>query len=646
MVLGIVVDDAIIIGENIYTKRQMGLSPFDASIKGAHEVGVAVIFSVLTTVAAFWPLLLGSGHMGKFMRNIPIVVNLVLITSLLEAILILPCHLYESTKHHVNPKEKWADRILKKFIHGPYKKFLCLCVKYRYITLSTGVVILLLTYGLWAGHWIKFTFFPKVEGETMICSVTLPPGTPVNYTDKIIKQIEKAGIEAIEEAEKNRSKDAPPLLKYILTILGMQLSVSGHSHHVSNIGGNQGQVFIQLLEAEKRKISTKYLINIWRKKVGRLPGVESLSFSGELFSFGSPIAINLSSSDSSQLNNAVEDLKKELSSINGVFDIDDSYIPGKREIKLYLKPEAKTLGITMADLATQVRAAFFGAEACRFIRDKNEVKVKIIYPEDEKNSIFSLKHMRIHTPSGAMVPFEEVADIKISRGYTSIQRKNRKRIITVYADVDENITNANQIRNYLKTQFLPKLIKKYKDLYYSMEGVGKEQQESFHDIIKGFIIAMFAIYTLLAIPLKSFTQPLVIMLAIPFSFVGAIIGHILMGMNLTILSMFGMVGLAGVAVNDSLVLTDAANNLSGDPATRAIDAGIKRFRAVLLTSLTTFFGLCPIILEKSIQAKFLIPMAISLAFGILFATFITLLITPASYVILHDILSILSRKKN
>ncbi len=300
----------------------------------------------------------------------------------------------------------------------------------------------------------------------------------------------------------------------------------------------------------------------------------------------------------------------------------------------------------MADLASQIRGAFFGAEAVRFVRGKNEVKVKVMYPEDERDTIYSLKHMWIESPSGAKVPFEEVAKIKISRGYSSIQRQDRKRIITVFADVNEKIANANQIRNYLKNHILPQLCKKYGDLYFTMEGEGKEQQESFHDILKGVIIALFAIYTLLAIPLKSFTQPIVIMLAIPFSFVGAIIGHMLLGMNITILSMFGMVGLAGVAVNDSLVLTDAANNLSGSPAEKAINAGIMRFRAVLLTSLTTFFGLTPMMLEKSIQAKFLIPMAVSLGFGILFATFITLLLTPASYVILHDILKLFHKSSN
>ena len=646
MVLGIVVDDAIIIGENIYTKRQQGLSPLDSAINGAHEVGVAVIFSVLTTVAAFWPLLLGTGHMGKFMRNSPIVVNLVLMASLCEAIFVLPCHLYGSTKHHLIPKQKKADRLLHRFVNGPYKKSVSLCVRYRYITFFVGIMILFLTYGLWAGHWIKFTFFPKVEGETMICSITLPPGTPESYTEKLLKQIKEKGLKVINKVEQTRPKNAPPLLKYELTIIGLQLNMNGHSESVSSVGGNQGQVFFQLLEAEKRKVSTNYLVNLWRKEVGSLPGVESISFTGDLFNFGSPIAVNLSSSDYSQLKKAVDDLKNKLSHIRGVFDIGDSFLPGKREIKLYLKPSGESLGITMADLASQIRGAFFGAEAVRFVRGKNEVKVKVMYPEDERDTIYSLKHMWIESPSGAKVPFEEVAKIKISRGYSSIQRQDRKRIITVFADVNEKIANANQIRNYLKNHILPQLCKKYGDLYFTMEGEGKEQQESFHDILKGVIIALFAIYTLLAIPLKSFTQPIVIMLAIPFSFVGAIIGHMLLGMNITILSMFGMVGLAGVAVNDSLVLTDAANNLSGSPAEKAINAGIMRFRAVLLTSLTTFFGLTPMMLEKSIQAKFLIPMAVSLGFGILFATFITLLLTPASYVILHDILKLFHKSSN
>lgn len=645
MVLGIVVDDAIIIGENIYTKRQQGLSPFKAAIYGANEVGIAVIFSVLTTVAAFWPLLLGTGHMGKFMRNIPIVVNLVLIASLIEAIFILPCHLYESTKKHIQPKEKRADKVLKKIINGPYKTMLIKCVRYRYISMAIGLVILLIFFGIWYGNIIKFTFFPKVEGETMICSVTLPPGTPVSYTEKILEKIKDAGLKTIKEAENNRDPNKPPLLKYVLTIVGTQISIRGHVESSNGLGGNKGQILMQLLEAEKREISTKYLVSKWRKEVGQIPGVESLTFSGELFSFGSPIAINLSSPNYEQLKRAVSDLKKELSKINGVFDIDDSYLPGKREIKVFLKPQGKSLGLSVSDIASQVRGAFFGSEAYRFVRNKDEVKVKVRYPEWEKNVLISLKGMKIKTPAGFFVPIGEIADFKVSRGYSSISRQDRKRIITVYADVDENIANASEIRKFVVKTILPKLMAKYNDLYFSMEGEGKEQQESFHDILKGFIIAMFAIYTLLAIPLRSFTQPFIIMLAIPFSFVGAIIGHMIMGLNLTILSMFGMVGLAGVAVNDSLVLTDAANSLSGDPEKRAVKAGMLRFRAVLLTSLTTFFGLVPMIMEKSIQAKFLIPMAISLGFGILFATFITLFLTPCSYVILHDILKKLSFSK-
>ncbi len=643
MVLGMVVDDAIIIGENIYSRRQMGESPFEASVSGAHEVAVAVIFSVLTTVAAFWPLLLGQGQMGKFMRNIPIVVNLVLIASLIEAILILPCHLYRSQlKHGISPQTR-ADALLYRFVQGPYRRVVKWCVTNRYVALSLGVIVLVLTLGLWRGGWIKFTFFPKVEGETMICSITLPPGTPRTYTERMLKRIERAGVEAIGEAEKHRKKGSPPLLKYILTIEGLQLQISGHSEKVDVIGENQGQVFIQLLEAEKRKISTTYLLNLWRKKVGVLPGVESITFSGDLFSFGSPIAVNLSSPNYGQLKEAVNELKRELSHIKGVYDVDDSYVPGKREIKIYLRPEARSLGITLDELGSQVRGAFFGSEAVRFLRGKNEVRVKVRFPEDERNTLWSLRHMRIETPSGALVPFDEVARIKISRGYSTIYRVDRKRVITVYADVNERVANANEIRHYLTTTILPRLQKRYSDLYYSMEGVGKEQKESLGDIFRGFIIAMFAIYTLLAIPLRSFTQPFVIMLAIPFSFVGAVLGHMIMGMHLTILSMFGMVGLAGVAVNDSLVLTDAANNLSGDVTQRAVEAGVKRFRAVLLTSLTTFFGLMPMIMEKSIQAQFLIPMAVSLGFGILFATFITLLLTPSAYVILHDILRLISR---
>ncbi|OQX63401.1 MAG: acriflavin resistance protein [Desulfococcus sp. 4484_241] len=648
MVLGIVVDDAIVIGENIYSKYQQGMPGNMASVEGAHQVGRAVIFSVFTTVAAFWPLLLGTGHMGKFMRNMPIVVNLVLIASLAEALLVLPCHLNKGIKA---PKGKdGAGRVgrwLEWFISRPYRWFLELCLEYRYLTLTSCICILALAIALWTGGWIKFTFFPKVEADFMSCNLTLPPGTPFEYTRKLADRIRDAAEEVIAEEEKHRPGSAPPLLKYTLTLLGLQVYSAGHSAGIAGSGGNVAEVFVQLLDSEKKDVPTQVLVNKWRKRVGQLPGVESLTFSGDLFGFGSPVQIDLSLDDYRELVRAADDLKAELARINGVFDISDSFIPGKKEIRIRLKPAAACLGLTLNDLASQVRSRFYGAEAMRFQRGKNEVKVKVLYPEVSRDDPASLVNMRVQTPSGYQVPFSEVADIETVQGYSSIKRVDRRRVITVFADVDESIANANEIRRMLVLKTLPALKQKYPTLHYTEGGEGKEQAESFADVKKGLLFALLGIFTLLAIPLRSFAQPVIIMLAIPFSMVGAIIGHLLLGFNLSILSMFGMVGLAGVAVNDSLVLFDAANILRKESGLSmreaAKQAGLLRFRAVLLTSLTTFAGLMPMIMEKSIQARFLIPMAISLGFGIMFATLITLILVPCGYLMLEDLQSVVGR---
>ncbi|WP_456324937.1 efflux RND transporter permease subunit [Desulfonauticus submarinus] len=643
MVLGIVVDDAIVIGENIYTKYQKGKPPFLACVDGASEVGRPVIFSVLTTIAAFTPLLLGSGQMGKFMRNIPLVVNLVLTASLIEALLVLPCHLHSSLKNKKPSKPKLLPRLLEKFINGPYAKTLNLCLKYRYIAFTAVIAILILSLGIIKGGIIKFTFFPKVESDFLTCNLTLPPGTPVEYTKKIIKKIEYALNKIIEEEDAKRPKDAPSLLKYTLSLVGFQMSPHETSMITTQSGGNVGQIFAELLSNEERTIKANYLVKRWRKEVGNIPGAEELTFSSDLFSFGKPLAIDISHPNYKLINQISLQLQKELKKIPGVFDISDSFIPGKKEIYIRLKPNALSLGFTTDYIAQEVRAAFHGLEALSFQRGKDEVKVRVMLPEKERNSLDSLNLLWLKTNTGQFVPLSNVADLELTQGYSRISRQNRQRIVSVYADIDETKANANEIRNYLKTRILPHLQKLYPGLNWKWAGEGKEQKESLRDIFQGFSLALLLIYILLAVPLRSYVQPLVIMLSIPFSILGAILGHLILGFNLSILSLFGIVGLAGVAVNDALVLMDAANMLriqGKSPFEAAFNAGKLRFRAVLLTSLTTFAGLMPMIMEKSLQAQFLIPMAISLGFGILLATFITLLIIPCGYVILFDLISL------
>jgi multidrug efflux pump subunit AcrB len=641
MVLGIVVDDAIIIGENIYRKQEEGLGSLKAAVEGALEVGRPVIFSVLTTMVAFWPLMMAAGTMGKIMRNIPIVVILVLAGSLVESLFILPAHLERSAKKAAQRKagplkEKRFARGLKWVINGPYIWIVNFCVNWRYATVTVAFVFLLLSFGVWQAGWIKFVFFPRVEGNTMRSYVTMPVGTPVERTEEVIRRIEQAALEVIEEADNQRAQDAPSLMEYNLLLIGAH-SGRGASR---GSGGHLAQIWVNLINSEDRQVSTAALTRRWRKKVGNISDVESITFRSEIHGAGNPVEIHLSLDDDDQLVAAANDLKLELQRYPGVFDISDSFLPGKKEMQLKLKPAARSLGLTLDDLARQVRHAFYGAEALRLQRGKDELKVMVRYPESERKSLGFVEDMRIRTPAGVEVPFSQVAQVKIEQGYATIERAQRLRVIKITADVEAAVTNANEVRLSLNNNFLPGLQNLYPGLRYTIEGEGKEQQESLGDVFKGFAIALFGIYALLAIPFRSFSQPIIVMSAIPFGFVGALIGHLIMGFDISLLSLFGMVGLAGVVVNDSLVLVYTANSMrrQGDNAHDAVTkAGCLRFRPILLTSLTTFAGLTPMLLERSVQAQFLIPMAISLGFGVLFGTFVTLLLIPCGFMILNDI---------
>lgn len=639
MVLGIVVDDAIIVSENVYRRYEAGLTPHQAAAEGTAEVGGPVIFSALTTMAAFWPLLLAGGNMGKLMRDIPIVVIAVLLGSLIESLLVLPSHLAGSkalkTRQARRPGK--VDRGLRWVIENPYRKLVDVCVRWRYATVGTGVVILLLTVGIWNAGIIKFTFLPKVEGDVIQCLLTMPPGTPEARTRRVVERIEEKGRQMLAEQDKKRPKDAPPLMKYSASVIGAHLAETMSS---GDSGGHLAHVMIQLVDSEKRKISSEALTRLWRKAVGPIPDAESVIFKSEIQSAGNPVEVHLSMDNHDQLVKATGELKSELKKFTGVFDVADSFMPGKMEMQLALKPEADSLGLKLNDLAHQVRYAFYGAEALRFQRDKNEVKVLVRYPENERRSLANVEQMRIRTPAGDEVPFSEVAEVRMERGYASIERAQRLRVIKVTADVDENITNANEVRQYLTGTFLPKLKAEYPGLRTTIEGEGQDQKELMADITRGLLIALFCIYALLAIPFKSFSQPMIVMSAIPFGIVGAVLGHLLMGFNISIISLFGLVGLSGVVVNDSLVLIDKINVLRRDPEKNTHDAVVEggklRFRAILLTSITTFGGLAPMLMERSIQAQFLIPMAISLGFGVMFATFTTLLLVPCGYMILDD----------
>lgn len=641
MVLGIVVDDAIIVGENVFRHSEQGAPPLTAAVEGTLEVGRPVVFSVLTTIAAFWPLLQAGGTMGKMMQNIPLVVMLVLAASLVESLFILPAHLARSkaTGRAAGPtatRSNVVARGLKRFVDGPYRRWLALTLRWRYLTVASGVALLLVTLGIWMGGYIKFVYFPKVESDNMNVTLTMPAGTSITRTRQVVDRIEQAARDVVAEQERHRPDGSPPLMEYISATLGAHFGRGT----ANDVGSHLAQVRVQLIEGEDRQVSTLELTKLWRKAVGRIPDAEAISFRSTLHSFGNAIEVNLSIDDYDQLLAASAELKQELQRHLGVSDIEDSFLPGKTEMQLKLKPAAANLGLTLNDLARQVRHALYGAEALRFQRDQDEVKVMVRYPESQRTSLGNVEQMRIRTPEGIEVPFSAVAEVTMRQGYASIKRVQRRRVVTVSADVDEKTANADEIRQNLEKNYLPRLKSKYPNLRYTMEGEGRSRNESLQDVFSSFGIALFCIYALLAIPFRSFAQPLVVMAAIPFGIVGAIWGHLLMGFNISVMSLFGIVGLAGVVVNDSLVLVHKTNALrdAGMDALSAVqEAGAVRFRAIILTSLTTFAGLTPMLLERSIQARFLIPMAVSLGFGVLFATVITLVLIPCGYLIMDDL---------
>ncbi len=644
--LGLVVDDAIVVGENVYTHRQMGHSRLKAAKLGTLEVGGPVTFAVLTTVVAFLPLAFVDGTMGKFMFNIPVVVIAILVFSLVESLLILPAHLSTIKIKEEDPNKapnfyarmkQGFDGQVDKVIQKWYRPTLEFALSHRALVISLALSTLIVTMGWFVGGHIKFTFMPNVDADNLIAAITLPQGSTVDDALKVVEQLESSLTQTIAEFEEDRDPDADSIIKHMSTSVGSQPRTNERSEGAVSGGAHLIEVNAELMVAELRNIPSPEMAARWRELCGPITGAVAASFSADLFRGGKPIYVQLSSPDTEGLVAAGRALKEELAAYPGVQDITDSFREGKVEMKLNLKPEARTLGISLSDLARQVRAGFYGDEAMRLQRGRDEVKVMIRYPEDERRSLGNIESMRIRTPSGDLVPFSRVAQVDIGRGFASIERADRKRVVAVTAEINQAVANADEVNRDLRENIMPQLMADYPGLQFSMEGQQKERADSMSSLARGFIMAMMLVYVLLAVMFKSYLQPLIVMSAIPFGIVGAIWGHIVMGLNLTLISMFGVVALTGVVVNDSLIMIDFINRARkeghslSDALTRA---GLRRFRPIMLTSVTTFAGLMPLILEKSLQAKFLIPMATSLGFGVMFATFITLLMVPVSYSVL------------
>jgi len=651
MVLGLVVDDAIVVGENIFSYRQQGLNRLDAAVKGVREMCWPVVAAVATTVFAFIPLAYTEGIMGKILRVLPIVVVGVLGFSLVEALLILPAHLSSKGGRPGKGIRRFTDRIndltdrgLKRFVNGPFANFVERAVRWRYVTLASGIAVFLTIIGVVAGGYIKFVFFDAIEADNMVALLKMPLGTPVEQTRAIAEKIEAAAFETIEEFDTERPGEVS-LRKHISTTIGAQPTVGRGGPVQVDIGAGAGQshlaeVNVELLGAENRDLSSTVIKNRWRELVGEVAGASSLTFVSEFASTGDPINVELSHQNFDTLLAASEKLKSILRDYTGVRDIQDDFETGKAELKLKLKDTGRTLKLTLSDLARQVRQGFYGDEVQRIQRGRYDIRVMVRYPQAERRSLGDVENMRIRLPDGTEIPFETVAEVQYGRGYSAIKRIDRKRVVSVSADVDQALANANVINRNLESEVLPELLREFTGLQYRFGGEQREMTESLGSLKTNFIIAMLAIYGLLAVQFRSYSQPAIIMSAIPFGIVGATIGHLLMGYNLGIMSMFGIVALSGVVVNDSLIMIDLINRQRGSDLKLPQvlrDCATRRFRPIMLTTLTTFFGLLPMITERSLQARFLIPMAISLAFGVMFATCITLVLVPSLYMILEDV---------
>jgi multidrug efflux pump subunit AcrB len=669
--LGIVVDDAIVVGENVYEYHQRGMAFMRAAVLGAREVAVPVTFSVLTNVVTFMPLLFVPGFMGKIWRVIPLVVCTVFLISLLECLYILPAHLGHTQEAPRSGIRGALHRLQQTFshgfsrlVHGVYGPFLRVALAWRYLTVAAGMGILALTVAFVISKRLGVVTMPKVESDYSVVTAVLPYGSAVQRTMAVRDRLSRAAREVA--AENGNAK----LLEGVFAEIGRPFrSVSG---------GHIVEVRAYLTEPGVRPISTTRFTELWRQRVGAVPGVEALLFESDRGGPGSgaAITVELSHSDTEILDRASAELAAMLEDFSVVNDVDDGFTPGKVQFDFRMRPEGQALGLTSAEVARQVRDAFYGAEALRQQRGRNEVKVMVRLPAQERVSEYDLQELLIRIPSRADVPLREVATVTRGRAYTSINRRDGRRTVTVSANaqppkeagriLDEIrggksspqwVQQIAGLASHARSAWLrwrgrpvpqarpvavPKLLelqRRYPGLGYSFQGGQRDFAESMDSLATGFIVAVFVIYALLAIPFRSYIQPLIIMVSIPFGIVGAVIGHLIMGYPLSMISMMGIVALSGVVVNDSLVFIDFANRerMSGKNALEAvISAGVRRFRPIMLTTLTTFGGLAPMIFEQSRQARFMVPMAISLGYGILFATGITLLIVPSLYLMVED----------
>ncbi len=650
LVLGIIVDDAIVVGERVYAHEIMGKPPIRAAIDGTWEVSTPVIFGVLTTMAAFLPLIISSGRMADVFGTIGWIVIISLVFSIIESQLILPAHLAHRNHEtsHATIGRAWTrlqdslSGAMGDFASQVYRPFLQKALAWRYLTTATGVAVLILVMGMIGSGRIVFSFFPPVEGDIVFATLEMPAGTSIETTTEAVKLIEAGAKQLRAELDAGLADGQPSRVKAILTSIGTHLDRGPGPPRLPQPGrSNYADVAMELIPANQRgMLASRDVGDRWREIVGAIPDAVKLSYSSDSFTAGNALDFQLVGRDIDQLREAAAEVRAELSRYDGVFDISDSFRAGKQEIKLSLLPEALNWGVALNDLARQTRAAFYGVEAQRIQRGQDDVRVMVRFPEDERRSIGNLEDMRIRTADGTEVPFTSVATFELGRGFSTINRLDGRRVINVTADIDRTIARPESVIASMLNESIPEILRHYPDISIGLAGEQEERATAMASLALGAVLALVIIYTLLAVPLRSYIQPLVIMSVIPFGAVGAILGHYIMDTGLMFFSLLGIIALSGVVVNASLVLVDYINRRrrEGVELVEAVaTAGVVRFRPIILTSVTTFIGLLPMLSRGGDPTTaFIIPMAISLAFGVLFATVITLILVPCLYLIVED----------
>ncbi|WP_179957834.1 efflux RND transporter permease subunit [Exilibacterium tricleocarpae] len=637
LVLGIVVDDAIIVGESIYSQQRQGLIGVAASVAGVKNVSKPIVFAVLTTIIAFVPLLYLPGPEGKLMQVIPIVVISTLVFSLVESLLILPAHLAQSSiterDHQSGFQQKFA-RGLERFIERFYRPFLSFILRWNLASLLAFIAVFIVAGSLLSGGWLKMVLFSEIEGDVAVASVAFSEGTPSGVTRKAVDRIEQAALQLSKELEQ---EVGTPQIGQVLAVVAPRQKVSNAD---SQNQEHRGNVSIEFVASKNRKVNGKAVLSRWREKVGDIQGALELRFESNLNSPVPDFAINFYGASLSTLKSVTEDVKKQLIEYRGVYEIRDSLQSGRKQVAIQMRPAARDLGLTLSDVGQQVQQAFHGIEVQSFYRNEDEVKVMVRYPDRARDSLWHLENMHIRLADGSTTPLLHVAEIEDGTGAPTIKRIDRKRVVTVTAFVDNNEASVAKVMTELEQSVLKDLALKYPDIRWGITGKQKTTQEFFHMMGKSYLFALIIMYLLMAVLFGSYSQPLMVMYAIPFGVIGSLLGHWITGVDITLWSFVGVIAVSGIVINDNLVLVDFINvkRREGVPLVDAIrDAGVAKFRPIILTSLTTFVGLMPIILETSVQAQFLIPMAVSLSFGVLFATFISLILVPAAYLTLNQV---------